>query len=572
MSQGDTAPHAGDLQPARDLEGGRAQRAVALLIAVLVGKRLVYHLSYLVGDPFALATFSDGQLYELAARDILAHPPFGSEPFYLQGLYAYMLALPMAFAEEVVVGLLVQLVIAAGALWLFHRAATSAFGSVAGASSTAFLLAFHELAFYENKYLSVSLGASCNIVALFAAVHFIRTRSWPALLGAGAAAGLAVLGRPNMVLAVPFTLLAVLLSARGSSVRPPARVTLVFGIGVALALGSLALRNAIVTGRPDVLPSHSGGIPFFIGNNPEANGRWNTAGGLISGQVGRERIELAQRLGIQAADRSALDRAVGEAMRDRALRFIRERPGDWLALEAKKLWLTLGNHRFVRDYDARGEAELIGGFHAIGLPFGVVLGVGAIGLSAVARRARRVRSERAWQLALLLVLCGQLFAVLSANVLVFTSAQNRMPLAIPLAFVAGPGLLALLAAARKRLHAIFEVRAAALVVGALLCAQAFVPRSSSADRPSSVHYYNLAAVEEAIGRIEDAAEHYGRAAERNPKQPMFHLRRARALRLLGRTQEAKAALQALTRIPDLPDAVRGAAARERALLRTQEQR
>jgi tetratricopeptide (TPR) repeat protein len=570
MSEGEAAQPGSTVSSAPSLTDGGAQRAVALLIALLVAKRVAYHLSYLVRDPFALATFSDGQLYEQAARDILAHPPFGSEPFYLQGLYAYVLALPMAGTPQVVLGLLLQLVLAAFALWLFHRAATSAFGKLTGSLSTACLLAFHELAFYENKYLSVSLGVSCNVVALWVAVWFLQRRGAGAAFGAGAGAGLSALGRPNMILALPFTAAAALLVAHRE--RKVARVALAFGLGAALVLSAMALRNLLVIGRADVFPSHSGGIPFYIGNNPAANGRWNDAGGLLSGQVGRERLELATHLGLTAADPAELDRAVGAAMRDRALRFIREQPGAFIALEARKLWLTLGNHRFARDYDVRGEAELIGGFHALGLPFGALLGLGALGVFVLLGRAANVRGERAELTGILLIACGQLFAVLSANVLFFTSAQNRLPLCVPLAFTAGPALSALAEVVRRTPHPHFRASPLSLAVAGLLCAQAFVPRSQQTDRPSSVHYYNLAAVEEAIGRLESAAHHYQRAALRNPKQPMFHLSRARALRQLGRTQEAAAALSQLAALPDLPPALREAAAQERALLEAAPQR
>jgi len=567
------AESAGSQQAAPRLRpADRLQRGLALAIALLVAKRLAYHLTYLVGDPFALATFSDGHVYELAARDIVAHPPLGSEPFYLQGLYAYLLAIPLAITDQVVIGLLIQLVLAAGALWLLHRTAVSLLGATAGALSTLVLLGYHELAFYENKYLSVSLGATCNALALWAATRCLQRPGASALVGAGAAAGLAVLGRPNLAVALPFTAAALCLVAR-SAERPAMRTLLAYSLGVVLALAPMALRNQLVIGRPDVQPSHSGGIPFYIGNNPDANGRWNTAGGLISGQVGRERIELAQYLGLEIEDQAELDHAVGDAMRDQALRFIREHPGDWLALELRKLWLTLGNHRFVRDYDARGEAELIGGFwSSIALPFGVLLGLGALGLHAIFRRARRVRGQRAQWLGLLLVLGGQLIAVLSANLLIFTSAQNRLPLCIPLAFAAGPGLLALLALARRLPHPTWEARPVAVGASALLALQAFAPRSQHVDRPTSVHYYNLAAVEEAIGRLEPAAEHYRRAAERNPKQPMFHLSRARVLRRLGRGADARAVLQQLAGIPDLPDAVRSAAADEQRLLQVAKER
>src|SRR5689334_15531358 len=84
----------------------RTLRLLALLIGFLIAKRVVYHLAYLALDPFALVTLSDGQIYEEAARDILLHPPLGTQPFYLQGLYAYVLALPMLLVDRVVLGLL----------------------------------------------------------------------------------------------------------------------------------------------------------------------------------------------------------------------------------------------------------------------------------------------------------------------------------------------------------------------------------------------------------------------------------------------------------------------------------
>ena len=546
-----------------------AERALLMVIALLVAKRLFYHLAYLVSDPFALATFSDGQLYEDAARDILAHPPFGHEPFYLQGLYAYLLALPMAIAPQAVMGLLLQLMVAVGALVLFHRAASAELGRLAGALSTIVLLAVHEVAFYENKYLSVSLGLSCNVFALFAMSRCRGSKRASAALLAGAASGLCVLARPNLLLAVPFNAAAllVLLRARRVSAAPS---LMLFVAGVLLALAPMALRNQIVTGSPDVFPSHSGSIPFYIGNNPAANGRWNTAGGLITGQVGNERDELAARLGITASSPAALDAALASALQHKAFAYIRAEPGAWLGLEARKLWLTIGNHRIARDYDLRGEAELIGGYHALGLPFGVALALGTLGLFALARRARQLRAERARLVALLLVMIGQLLAVLAASLYAFASAQNRVPLYLPLAFAAGPGLLALWSRLRPAslLAGGWQLGTGALVLSAVLCAQAFWPRAPSMDRPTSVHYFNLAAIEESLGRDREAIAHYGQAAERNPQQPVFQLRLARALRRDGQMAAAQRTLDRMLALPGLPPDLTAAAQSERELART----
>ncbi|HEX2675404.1 MAG TPA: glycosyltransferase family 39 protein, partial [Polyangiales bacterium] len=185
------------------------------LIAALLLQRGVYHAAYLLHDPFALVTFSDGQLYEEAARDIVAHPPFGTEPLYLQGLYAYVLALGIALRGSVVDGLCVQLALSLGALWLLARACRTQYGPIAGTLSVLVLLACSDLAFYENKYLSVAIGNACNALAIVAFVAASRSWSKRALLLLGVASGLCVLGRPNLLIALPFTLLAVMVGTRG---------------------------------------------------------------------------------------------------------------------------------------------------------------------------------------------------------------------------------------------------------------------------------------------------------------------------------------------------------------------
>jgi hypothetical protein len=537
------------------------QRVVWALVAFLIAKRIAYHLSYIVFDPFALGTLSDGQLYELAARDILEHPPLGTLPLYLQGLYAYLLALSMSVVPQVVMGLLVQLIIAAGALFLFQRAARTVFGSVFGGLSLCVLLACPEPAFYENKYLSVSLGIATNIFAIYTAVRAFERLSFRDVLLAGVALGLSLLGRPNLVLAVPFTMLAFMVLARGAG-RPLRDVLVPLALGVVLTVAPMALRNQIVIGSPDVFPSHGGGIPLYIGNNPYASGGWNSAGGLLSGMVYMETTDIARKLGITAKTQTELDAKVGDALFHKAIDFITEKPGRFVELCGIKLWRMIGNHRFVRDYDIRGESELIGSYHQWGLPFGVVLGIGALGFFVLARRAQVVRAERARLVALLLVLGGQVVAVAIANMLVFTSAQNRVPLVVPLAFVAGPAIEALYAKIKRRIGAAdyvaagpsrFEAGSIALAVAVLLAMQAFWPRLPDPGRPSSAHYYNLGAVEEQLDRLEDAEVHFRRAKEQNRRQPMFWLAHGRVLRRLGRFDEALVSLTHIITMPEVSD-------------------
>jgi len=498
---------------------------LVLAIGALLVQRALYHASYLSQSPFARATFSDGQIYEEAARDILAHPPLGSAPFFLQGAYAYLLALGLWPRGELLDALLLQLGLSIVALVSFQRCALGFFGARGACVAGLALLSNAALAFYENKFLSAALGVACNcaVVAAYGGVRQRPSGLRAALLGA--CSGLSVLARPNLVLALPFSAWALWRAAPDA--RRARQLLGAGALGCMLSLAPLAARNLIVTGRASVFPSHGGGIPFYIGNHPTSTGLWNNAGGLLSGQVLLERQELAARLGLSASAPD-LDQRIGDALYARALGFMREQPLAWLQLEATKLWYALGNQELVHDYDLLGERELLGERFPLRVPFGVVLGLGALGLLALARGAPGERE-------LAVVLAGQLCAVLAANLLWFTSAQNRLPLLVPLSLAAAPGLSVLLRGWRGWRWAL------AAISCTLLCLQAFVPRKPER-RPSAAHYYNLANAEESLGQNDAALAHYTRAAERRPQEPMFWFRTAYLARKLGKTDVARAAL------------------------------
>jgi tetratricopeptide (TPR) repeat protein len=230
-------------------------------------------------------------------------------------------------------------------------------------------------------------------------------------------------------------------------------------------------------------------------------------------------------------------------------------PLAWLRLEARKLWLSLGNAELTHDYDLLGERELLGDLRPLGIPFGALLGFGAFGLYA----AWRTRSQRLFAL----MLTGQLLAVLLANLCWFTSAQNRLPMVVPLALATAAFSRWLRQASRAR--AIPMSWLVAAVSCMLLGAQSYLARPES-KRPSSAHYYNLANVEESLGLFEPALRHYQQACERNPKQPMFWLRLAHLARSMQRHAQAHDALDHLAALPRLPEPIAEAVRYERGAL------
>jgi tetratricopeptide (TPR) repeat protein len=555
-------------------EGPRAAfrhtaRVLGYVLLALIAFRIVYHARYLLLSPFAQVTLSDGQVYEDAARDLLAHPPWGTQPFFLQGLYAYVLALGMAFVPVPLAGLCVQLALCALGSWAAYRSMLPLFGVAAARAAMAVLLAYPALWFYENKYLSAGVGMAANAAVILA---FVRTQRWGRARDAlllGLALALSVLGRPNMVLALPFAALALAMrgtapaaSAGGSTSEPrrstPALLS-ALALGLALGVAPMAVRNAIVVGEARIFPSHGGGIPFFIGNNPQSQGLWNGGGGLITGQVGFERLELQHKLGLSGLSGGALDRAIGDALYARALAHLRDDPGHALERALKKLALCLGNAEHAHDFDRLGEAQQLGPQFSWGLPFGALLALGSLGLWLLFRDGGPRR-------ALSLLLLGQAAAVVTANVVYFHASQHRLPLALPLAFASGALFARLLspggAAALRGQHGV------ACAFALLLGAQAFVAREPSPPRAvTAAHHANLAAAWEALGDDARALSAYQAAVAKSPKRAILRFRLGLLLARLGRTAEAIAAFERARSLAKGDALIRDASARELTKLR-----
>lgn len=515
--------------------------ALLLGLALL---RVLYHCTYLAEVPFALATFSDGRQYELAARDILGAPPLGTRPFYLQGLYAYLMAMPMAIRAWVSLALLFQLLIAGLTHGWFFRAVARWRGRTEAAWASIALLSFPMLAFYENKFLTGSLAVTVSVAVLAAAVrvhHGGGLRAWGVL---GLAVGVAVLARPNFALLVPVLCVA---AWRAGASRTRAVASFVFG--VILALLPMAARNAAVTGRATVFPAHGGGTSFYIGNNAHARGVWNDAGGLLTGDVSREREELRETLGVHRGTDAEEIAAIGRALYARGLSEIADDPGRWVVLEVRKVWLMLGNDELTQDYDHFGERELLWCSPRFGLPFGVGFAIAVFGLG-------RVRREGVVAAALL----GLAVSTVAANVLYFTSAQHRLPLVVPMAALIPDGVRAL-----RRLAA--EKRWGVLAIYAALVLASMWPRARKTD-PSAVHYYNLAIAWFYVGQPDRAISTLDRALEVNPDHAVIRLQRLTALRERGLFEAAQADLEVLDQQENLPGWVRAKMEDERRRLRT----
>jgi tetratricopeptide (TPR) repeat protein len=357
----------------------RGRLALAAILALAVALRLAHFLA-VRDQPFFAELVLDSQEYDRWAREIAAGDWLGSEVFFQAPLYPYLIAsIYRAVGASPAAVYLVQIAVAVAGLWGLARAGAAMGGERVGLAAAALGAVYGPFLFYDVQLLkeSTAVSVSCFLLWTLAAA---RGRPSPGRwLIAGLLLGVLALLRENALLLLPFLLpLAwprgwqgseqsgvtggpVMDDGRGAGEPPgtvrervtapevsagphrwrPASRLRVFArdgtallVGLLLALAPVAWRNWRVGGEP--LPTtFQGGVNFYIGNNPEADGTYRpiVPGKQVPALERREPVRLAER----ALGRRLSPAEVSSYWLRRGLAWAAAEPGAFLRLQLRKL-------------------------------------------------------------------------------------------------------------------------------------------------------------------------------------------------------------------------------------------
>ncbi|MBM3749617.1 MAG: tetratricopeptide repeat protein [Acidimicrobiia bacterium] len=469
---------------------------LALVIKVIVVAQL--------GDHPMLSEHSglDTTAYaELAQRVVAGDLLLGPGLYYLSPLYMYVLAGALAVTDSFTGARLIQVslgAISVGGLWVL----TAAWSNTRAAWWAAGLaIMTGVITFYEVLILQASLDFALTTGALLALTWAVRSDGgvamrWFAL--AGSAFGLAALNRPNMM-AVAAGLVVLLLITR--RVRPAA----VFLVGLLIALAPVAIRNGVVAGEWFTVTSH-GGLNLYIGNSPAATGFYQAVPGVrptIAGQIDDVREVAGRALG-----RTVTDDEASAYFRDLALTWMREHPGDAMALFAKKFAYVFHAQYVALPYSYPFYVHETDSWLRW-LPSGpwLLMPLGLVGLGLLARRA----DHRTW------VWLSFVPMYAGAVALFFVADRYRLPLLMPMCVGAGILLDACATAVRQRAWTSMAVPA---VVTTALCAAVNAPAGLNEGRWEEG--LKLAQRLVILGRDDEAAAWVERLAPGAPTPGVAH--------------------------------------------------
>jgi tetratricopeptide (TPR) repeat protein len=482
------------------------------IFAVALGLRLLV-LSLFAGSPHFGVQGGDSRFYHEWALRILDGQWTDGKAFYGLPGYAFLLAgiYAVAGVEPLAVAVLQCTVDAATAsiiLIIAIRIVSFARKEELGATpSRPALLAgwcagLGWILFVPAQTFSVILMPTVWIVAAFwacvAIVLHLRSpgRFW-SWAGLGLLIGVAAMMVATILFLVPLLIAAIVCTVSpGEPIRRRAVAVLVAVatlIAGVFAGASPAWMHNFFIARERVFLSAHGGINFWIGNYPQANGYPNIPADLRPGQepLLRDSVRLAQ----EATGRRLSRAEVSRYWSEKAWAVIREEPGRWVRLLGTKLknfWNTFQYDDLTIIALLRSEGVLLPG-----IGFGTAAAIGLMGLALGVPRNRPAR----WVAAAVLL---HMLALMP----VFITERYRM--------AAVPGLLALGAFGLWRLGSALAVRdwkGTALCVALLGVAVMIVSLPVGVARPRSMELYNLGLSELEVGRL-DRAQRYLEAAEK----------------------------------------------------------
>jgi len=312
-----------------------------LFLAVLLGGELR-------GFPFQQYQLSDGAYYLRWAADLANGTGFGPQPYFVNPLYLYFLALMAKLSLSGTEAIRVlQMLLGALVYPLVYLLGKRCFDRTTGLIAWGLALGYGPLLLAPQEIASTWLEA---LFAVLVPLVLAGSLSTGRLAAAGLLCGAAVLNRPNLLpflLCVPFLIrswstgpLPVTIPPVPVSVPPLALVVrraAVFLVVAALVILPVTVRN-FVAGNDLVLVTSHGGINFFIGNSPGARGTFYAPPGFHEDPISINSRD-ARRLASEEAGTPLTPSQASRHWFHRGISWIAGNPGDAASLYLKKLLL-----------------------------------------------------------------------------------------------------------------------------------------------------------------------------------------------------------------------------------------
>lgn len=397
----------------------------AVLAALFVRVVYVLQISDPLVNPFFDRPILDAAVHQRWAQGLLAGTWPPAEPFFRAPLYPLVLGGLYAVCgagHPLPVQLIHALISALGA-GLAASCALRLWGTRAGWCAGLGYAALWPSIFYCGELLDVTLAVTLNLLLWWLLLGDLSRRR---LFLAGLVWGLSAVTRPTVLALLPVIALYLRKAERPVGSRLRWTGVWLMAAGLATAILPVTIHNLVRGGQPVVIAA-SGGVNFFIGNNPYADGRVAFLPGAPADWQGE--LADATALATRETGRPMTALAADRYFLGKGLAFWTQRTGEALRLTARKLWLLVRAREGSNEKNLafwRDRSSLLR--WRIWLGWAPVLALAVVGLR------RRDHPSGAGFL-----MTWSVIAYAAALVLFFVNARFRLPVLAWLVVPAGGG-------------------------------------------------------------------------------------------------------------------------------------
>jgi 4-amino-4-deoxy-L-arabinose transferase-like glycosyltransferase len=457
-------------------------------LAIRVGY-LIYYRSLPTWDQLTVDNY-----YHLHWAQVIASGNWlGDTTFFRAPLYVYLLGgLYRLLGDSLWVGRLFGLVIGAASLTMTFLIARRIFTRRTALVAVSLQALCPIMIYFEGELLLDALFTLLVQIVLYRTILWLERPTPHRMFWVGIALGVAAITRPTALVIVIALLPFLVGMVKGWPSRFKNLAAL--ALGAALLIGPVFVRNMIVAGDPVMIASQ-GGINFYIGNNPSADGLSAT----LPEPLGFNwRMSDVTSIAEKETGKSLKPGEVSAYWSHQAWRWIAEHPVSAATLYLKKFYFSFADKEISNNRNLSEFFASVPLLRFNPLTFAPLLGLALIGLVLT------IRSNRSS------LLLGLSVLVLSAaNSVFFVNSRFRLPV-IPILIILGALALAVIAESIRRR----EWQKAVLPLGvslviALLCHLDFVslPRGTAAQELNSrtLYFYSLNDLPRALACGRDAA-------------------------------------------------------------------
>ena len=471
--------------------------------------RLIYFFQVKTSFPGWDSPTIDPLYHDLWARQIASGNLLGSGPFFRAPFYAYFLGLIYAiFGPSLAAAKIIQHCIGAVTCSVIFLFANRYFGRRIAVLSGLVSAFSWVLIYHEDELLLDSLLVLFSVALIWQLMRAAQKPSLRRFFISGLWLGLASITRPNYLAFLPVIFIWFLLLWK-TDYKTSLRGLLAICIGAVILILPVTVRNIII-GKDVVLIASQGGINFYIGNNPHADG----ATAALPEFGATWQYSDAEFLAKEASGR------IGQAMKQsevssffyrRGINYMIEQPSQWIGLVIRKLdyfWngFEISNNQNLYFYRRYASITTI-------LPplFYIISPLSLIGLALIFRYDRKY-----------LIIPYFVITYMLSVLAFFVNSRFRLPV---LPFLIIPASLAFWKIV-DYIRAREKARVAAFAI-AFVCIFALtsIDFYGISNESYAMSHFSLGNIYLKKGMHEKALEEYSTALEMAPCVPKAHLNR-----------------------------------------------